>query len=235
MVRARFQLSLLAFGIQFRGAALQVLHNLFRHQMAVLVAALVGLAFDVEINPSSSWIAVGRAKRCHRGTRRPIVFRRNFIDANARKPSLTVECTTLAGCEQDAVLGASGGEAQMDASPVVRATDGFRSHIERHGCHGKRGADGDGRAIQVAHGELVSSNPASQFVALADGERDGSRSNARIPSRTGFQAHRLVVLVGHRRVRNGAATQDGPAVVGVFEGTLKRRGCGERSHDGKTE
>ena len=97
MVRARFQLSLLALGIQIGGAALQVLHNLFGHQMAVLVAALVRLAFDVEINPSSRGIAIGRTKRCHRGARRPIVFGRNFIDADARKPSLPVESSALAG------------------------------------------------------------------------------------------------------------------------------------------
>ena len=55
------------------GAALQVFGNLARHQVAVLVAALVGLAFDVQIDPPGGRIAVGGAEGLDGFAGRPFV------------------------------------------------------------------------------------------------------------------------------------------------------------------
>src|SRR2546429_628087 len=111
--------------------------------MTMLVAALIRLAFDVQINPATGGIAIRRSKRCYRGASRPVVFRRSFIDTDARKPGLAVESSAIANSEQNVILRACRGESKMDAGPIVRASDRFRMQIERHGRHGQRGADRD--------------------------------------------------------------------------------------------
>src|ERR1019366_5968768 len=49
-------------GAKIGGAAFQILGNFARHEIAMLVAALVGFAFDVEIDPSGGGVAPGGSK-----------------------------------------------------------------------------------------------------------------------------------------------------------------------------
>lgn len=200
--------------------------------MTVLVAALVGLAFDVEINPAAARIAIGGAKRGHGGVRRPIRFRRRFIDTHAREPSFAVEGAAQTGGQQDAVLRARSREPQIHARPIMRSADGLRVHVKWHGRHAERRADRYGRTVQVAHRDFLSANPARKLVAFADAKLNRRRPNRGIASRSGFDAHRLVVLIGDRTVRRAVAAQHCPAAIGVFKRTLKCRSRKKRRRDG---
>ncbi len=194
----------------------------------MLVAALVWFAFDVEIDPSADRIAIRWAVRCDGGRRGPGIgggeadVGRGLIDADARKPGFAVECSAVGDGEHEVVLGARGGEAEMHAGPIARAGDRFRLHIERHGSHGERGAGGDGRAVEIADGELVGADPAGEFVGLADGEGDGSGLDASVASGVaGFEAHRHLAIAGDGGIGGGDAAQGGPGGAGAVEGGVE--------------
>ncbi len=105
----------LAFGIQFGGAALHVLRDLFGHQMAVLVAALVGLAFDVEVDPSADRVAIGGAI----GVTAAGAGQGSTPGASSTETpenhAFAVKCSAVGDREHDTVLRTRGGESQMDA------------------------------------------------------------------------------------------------------------------------
>ncbi len=68
----------LVFGIQLGGAALHVLRDFLGHQMPVLIAALVRLAFDVDVDPSAHGIAIGGTVGGDSGRRGPRLRRRTL-------------------------------------------------------------------------------------------------------------------------------------------------------------
>ena len=178
--------------IEFGGTARHVLRNFLGHQVAVLVAAVVGFAFNVEINPSADRIAIGGTVGGDGGGRGPS-FRRirgHVVQRYSGEPGFAIEGAAVGDGEHQVVLRAGGGEAEMHAGPIARAGDGFRLHIPRHGRHGEGGASGDGRAVEIADGELVGADPAGELVGFADGERNGGGLNASVAvSWAGFEAH----------------------------------------------
>ena len=94
-------------GAQIGGAAIQVLGNFALHEMAVLVAALVGRAFDVEVDPTGGGVAVGGAEGLNGLADGPIAGGGGFVEADAFEPSLTLESAALADGDNDIVLGAA--------------------------------------------------------------------------------------------------------------------------------
>ena len=148
--------------------------------MAVLVAALIGRALDVEVDPAGGGVAVGGAEGLDGVADGPIGGGGGLIEADAFEPGLALESAALAYGEDDAVLGACGGEAEGDAGPGAGSGEGDGMNVEGHGGHGDGGADGDGGAIEVADGEGLGAHPAGEFVAAADGEGDGDGTDAGI-------------------------------------------------------
>src|ERR1039457_6876512 len=117
--------------------------------MAVLVSALVRLSFNVEIDPASGWVTVGRTKGLHGFTGRPLVVRGIFPELNALEPRLATERPTVADGHKDLVASAAGDKAQREVSPRLGTAHGGGVNVERHGRHGERRAGGNGRAVQV--------------------------------------------------------------------------------------
>jgi hypothetical protein len=117
----------LAPGIEFGGAALHVPRDFGGHEAAVLVAALVRVPFDVEVDPSADRITIGRAVGCDGGRRGPRVIanagwaevRRRFVQRDARKPGFAIECTAVGDGEHDVIPRARGDEAEMQAGPIA--------------------------------------------------------------------------------------------------------------------
>ena len=83
MVRYSFHWSARA---EIGGAARDVFGNLAGHQVSMLIAALVRLAFDVEIDPAGGGITVGGAERLHGLARGPGVARADFVETDAFEP-----------------------------------------------------------------------------------------------------------------------------------------------------
>ena len=102
----------LGFGLgpQLRGATFHIFRNLARHQIAVLVAALIRLAFDVQIDPAGRGIPVRRAERAY-GCRGRVAGGRGFIQGDAREPRLSRKCAAIAHGQQNAIFRAAGHEA----------------------------------------------------------------------------------------------------------------------------
>ncbi len=187
----------LAFGIQFSGAARHVLRDLFGHQMPVLISALVRLAFYVKVDPSAHRIAISGTVSTDSGGSGPWICARRIFYRNPGKPRLSSERSAVCDREHDAVLRARRGEPQMDLGPIARAGQRFRLDVEWQGRHAKRGAGGDGRTAQVADGELVGPDPAGEFICFANRECDRRGLNAGIAIRAPrFQAHRHLAFVG---------------------------------------
>ena len=211
-------------------AALQVLRDFLRHQVAVLVAALVRFAFDVKIDPAAVGIAISGAVAGNGFGDGPGALTRRVVDADALEPGLTFEGAAVANREQDIVLRARGHEADGQAGPILRAADGSGMDIEGHRRHGQCGAGSDGHAVKIADFDAVGAHPAAQLIAFADGERDGGRADTgvlRIARRVaGLDAQRLAAVVLDRSVDGGDAVNGGPAVGGTVEGRLKERGGG---------
>ncbi len=230
----------LAFGIQFGGAARHVLRDLFGHQMPVLIAALVRLAFHVEVDPSADRVAIGRTISGDSGGSGPWLRARRLVHRNSGKPRLSGECSAVSDREHDAVLRARGGESQMDLGPIARAGQRFRLDVEWQGRHAERGAGRDGRTVQVADGELVGPDPAREFICFADGERDRRGLNAGIAIRVSrLQAHRHLAFVGDGWVGDACAVNDRPSRTGPVERRVERSGAGargvQRRHECETE
>ena len=89
-----------------------------RHQVAVLVAAIVGFAFDVEVDPAGGGIAVGGAEGLDSFARRPFAVATHFVEADTCEPRLAVEPAAVADGEQHLILRAAGHEAQAEARPA---------------------------------------------------------------------------------------------------------------------
>ena len=88
-------------GAEIGGAAFEVLGNLARHQVAVLVAALVGLAFDVQVDPAGGGVAVGGAEGLDGFARGPGVVGGGFVERDAFEPGLALERAAVGDGEQD--------------------------------------------------------------------------------------------------------------------------------------
>ncbi len=82
---------------QIERAALQIFGNLVRHQVAVLITAVVRLAFNMKIDPSGRGIAIGRAESLYGFARGPLVLRRHFVQAHAFEPGLPAQRSAAAG------------------------------------------------------------------------------------------------------------------------------------------
>ena len=95
--------------------------------------------------------------------------------------------------------------------------ESFGVDVEGHGRHGERGAGGDGGAIGVAHGEALGAHPAGEFVALADGERDGGGADHSVRVlAAGFDAEGLRRGVVDGGIRGGGAVDDGKLIDGCL-------------------
>ena len=97
---------------EVEGAALQIFGNLPRHQPAVLIAALVRLPFDMQIDPAGRRIAVCRAERLHGIAGGPTVGGRRLVEADAFKPGFPRERAAAACGQQDLVPRAGRHETQ---------------------------------------------------------------------------------------------------------------------------
>ena len=113
------------------GTALEILWNLAGHQMAMLVSALVGLSFDVEIDPAGGGVAVGGAKCLHGFPSRPVVAGGGFIELNAFEPRPAAKRATIADGEKYLVARAAGDKSQGEVSPRLGAARPKRSERRR--------------------------------------------------------------------------------------------------------
>ncbi len=196
----------------------------------MLVAALVRLAFDVQVDPTGGGVAVGGTEGLDGFAGGPGIGDGGLIERDAFEPRLALERAAIGDGEEDGVLRAGGGELEGEAGPGVGAGDGFGVDVEGHGRHGEGGAGGDGRAVGVADGEVLGAHPAGEFVALADGERDGGGADLGVGIlAAGFDAEgfgRGVVDVG---VCGGGAVDDGELIERMPDRRWWRRGKRRRS------
>jgi hypothetical protein len=204
------------------GTARQIFGNLLRHQIAVLIAALIRLTFDMQIDPSGGGIAIGGSKRSHRLARRPISVCGDFIDIHTFEPCFALQRATLSGGNQDVVVRARCHKAQREPSPIVCAAERRRVHIEGHRFHGERGTRGNRRALQIRHGEIFRPHPAAKLVGLANDKLNFARTRAgvRAPgNRLGSQG--LAVIVANRLIGYNRAVNRRPRIARLV---LKQRG-----------
>src|ERR1051325_11969623 len=97
----------------------------------MLIAALIRLSLDVQVNPAGARIAVRGSESAERGLLRQPGRLRDFLQCDALDPCLTCERASPGHAEHDPVTGPRGGEAQAHAGPRPRAAEGFRMHVER--------------------------------------------------------------------------------------------------------
>ena len=128
--------------------------------------------------------------------------------------------------EKNLVFGAGGDETQREAGPRLGPRDGRRVHVERHGSHGKRGAAGDGRAVQITDVQALGAHPAADLIPPADGERDGGEANGGVGlGPAGLHAQGFVVVVGHGGIHDGRPAHHRKALIRRIEsGMVNRRG-----------
>ena len=226
MLRASFQS--FALRIVIGGAALQILRNLLGHQIAVLIAALVGLPFDVQIDPAALRIAVRRAVGLDGGLHRPGVVARNLVDADAFEPGLALGTTPRsADLQHNVVFRARGHETEPDARPVVRAADRFRVHVPRHGSHRERRSHRDRRTPGVAHFQLLRPHIAAHLVALPDRQLHGRRRDIRVRGFQRLQHDGFVVVMLDGGIGKADAAYDRPVLRG-FRRAVKDRRSGKK-------
>ena len=198
----------------------------------MLVAALVGLAFDVEIDPSGGGVAPGGSKGLDGLAGGPDIGGGGFVERDAFEPGLALEGAAIGDGEEDGILRAGGGELEGEAGPGASAGNGFGMDVEGHGGHGERGAGGDGGAVGVADGDVLGAHPGGEFVALADGERDGGGADEGVGVlAAGFDAEGLRRVVVDGGIRGGGAVDDGK----LIDGRLIYGGGGVGGDGGQTE
>ncbi|MGA8234360.1 MAG: hypothetical protein WB795_22985 [Candidatus Acidiferrales bacterium] len=186
--------------------------------MAVLVSALEGLAFDVQIDPTGGRIPVGRAEGLHRLSNRPLVAGGDCVQLYALEPSLATKCAAAADGEQYLVSFTRGNESKRQVRPWLRATDRFRMDIEGHRCHRECRAGSNWRAIEIAYLESLGADPTSQFIALSQSERHGRKANARIlRDRIPFDAEGSILAVQDAVVRRGLTANDCPVTMPLLK------------------
>src|SRR5579871_367670 len=146
--------------------------------MAVLVSALVRLAFDVEINPSRGRIPIGGPEGRNSLSNRPLILGRNCIELYAFEPSFATECTAAADCKQYLVQRTAGSKSERQVRPRLRATERFRMYIEGHRCHCERRPGSNWRAVEISYQERLGADPTAQLIALSHCERHRREANA---------------------------------------------------------
>src|SRR5215469_2263273 len=188
--------------------------------MAVLIATLVRLAFDVEVDPTGCGIAIGGTEGLNGLTNRPLVVGRDWVQLYALEPSLPSKCAAAADGEKDLIPLTAGYESERQVRPRLCATERFRVDIEGHRCHGERGAGGNRRAVEVVYLERLGTDPTAQFIALAHGERYCREADARVlRERIPFDAEGSFFPMQDAGIWRGRATNDGPFAMSL----LKRR------------
>ena len=179
----------------------------------MLVAALVRLAFDVQVDPTGGGVAVGGSEGLDGVAGGPGIGDGGLIERDAFEPCLAFEGAAGGDGEEDGVLRTGGGELEGEAGPRVCAGDGFGVDVEGHRRHRESGAGGDGRAVGVADGEVLGTHPAGEFVALADGEGDRGGANLGVGVlAAGFDAEGLGRGVMDVGVCGGGAVDDGQLI-----------------------
>src|SRR5215472_5889220 len=108
--------------------------------MAVLIATLVRLAFDVEVDPTGCGIAIGGTEGLNGLTNRPLVVGRDWVQLYALEPSLPAKCAAAAHGEKDLISLTAGYKLERYVCKGTGTTERFRVDIEGHRCHGERGA-----------------------------------------------------------------------------------------------
>ena len=213
------------------GAAGEVFGDFFGHQVAVLVAALVGLSFDVQVDPAGGRIAVGRSER--------------RTASRAGQASLAPASSRLTPENQAAPREKA---PPLPAISTIWSEERLATNFSERRVHGRvppsevewtsKGMEAMERAAPVAigersrsrNGQVVGLDPGGELVAFADDEIHGREADDGGHAALGrVETHRLRAIALDDGIDSRRAGDDGK-VLGLVDGRLIERCGGVQGH-----
>ena len=100
----------------------------------MLITALVGFAFDVEIDPAGGGITICRSESLNRFANRPLAVARNFVQGNTFEPRFALNRPAITGREEDLIGRAARNELERKPGPAGSASERRGVDVERNRC-----------------------------------------------------------------------------------------------------
>src|SRR5512141_1230028 len=120
----------------------------------MLVPALVGSTFDVQVDPTGPGVAVAGPEGLDRGSRRAFPLPAGLFNGDIVQPRPAADAPARPDHKRDPVFRARSHTAQAEASPIARSAQCFGVVVEWQRGHGERRAGRDRASVKVPNLEL---------------------------------------------------------------------------------